>query len=407
MCFDFSWPHVRLSRQERRAVAGAVLLDLAVSSLFAWDVFVPSLSRQLAVPDESLAIVFSVGLAAFTTGVLAGGRAADRLPPRRLALGTAVGATAGLLGAAFAGSVAAVVVSFGVLLGLATGIGYATAVRVAGVITVNRGLVMGLVVSAYAAGTVVIAPAAEVLLSHVGRVATLCVLGVITAIALVLAATMLPAQAPVRRHSSRRGPVYSATTVRLWIVFGLGSAPCLAAFAHAGQLIHGPRVGATAVSLLSAGNLLGRLVAGPVSDRVGRSLSLHVNAAALVVACALLATVDNRAVALAVLLMLGTQYGALSALTPATTADVVPPDRLGATYGAIFTGWGLGGLCAPLVAAAAAAHLGWDQTFLVFLAPAVTAWVALSLPRTIHTAPTTQLHQPDSKPSRQGGRPDN
>ncbi len=388
-------------------MAGAVLLDLAVSSLFAWDVFVPTLSRQLLVPDESLAIVFSVGLAAFTTGVLAGGRAADRVAPRRLALGTAVGATAGLSGAALAGSVAALVVWFGVVLGLATGVGYATAVRVAGAITVGRGLVLGLVVSAYAAGTVVLAPAAEVLLDHVGRAATLCVLAVGTAVTLIVAAALLPAHPPERRHRSGRGPVYSATTVRLWIAFGLGSAPALAAFAHAGQLIPGPPVGAMAVSLLSAGNLLGRLIAGPVSDRVGRSLSLHLNAGALLLACTLLATIHSPTVALAALLMLGTQYGALSALTPATTADVVPPERLGATYGAIFTGWGLGGLCAPLAAAAAAALLGWDHVFLVFLAPAVIAWLAISLPRTIHPAPTTSAHQPDAQPSRQRSRPGN
>ena len=53
-----------------RPIAGAVLLDLAVSPLFAWAVFTPRLSRELGVDQPALATVFSVGLAAFTVGVL-------------------------------------------------------------------------------------------------------------------------------------------------------------------------------------------------------------------------------------------------------------------------------------------------------------------------------------------------
>ena len=63
---------------KRRALTGAVLLDLAVSPLFAWDVFTDSLGRDLGVSHALLAGVFSVGLAAFMLGVLVGGRAATR-----------------------------------------------------------------------------------------------------------------------------------------------------------------------------------------------------------------------------------------------------------------------------------------------------------------------------------------
>ena len=90
----------------KRAIAGAVLLDLAVSPLFAWDVFTGSLGRDLGAGEALLAGVFSVGLLAFMLGVLAGGRAADSVSPRRLALITLGGTVLGLLGSAVASSVA-------------------------------------------------------------------------------------------------------------------------------------------------------------------------------------------------------------------------------------------------------------------------------------------------------------
>jgi MFS family permease len=317
-----------------------VLLDLAVSVLFAWDVFVPALSRKLGVATGSLAIVFATGLAAFTVGVLGGGRLADRVAPRRLAAAVGAGVSLGTAGVAVVSSVAALVVVFGVLVGGSSGVGYATAVRAAGTVPTRRGLALGLVVSAYAAGTVAIAPAAAVLLDQVGSAGTFFVLAAVTAVVLTTAAVLLPARAPARQPSrGRRGPVLSGATMRLWLAFGLGSAPGLAAFGHAGELAGGTRAGAVAVTLLSAGNLTGRLVAGPLSDRIGRPLALHVSMAVLVVSSAVLGLAGNPPMALTALAALGTQYGALSTLAPAATADAVPAARLGATYGAVFTGW--------------------------------------------------------------------
>ncbi|GAA4763478.1 hypothetical protein [Actinomycetospora chibensis] len=65
----------------KRAVTGALLLDLAVSPLFAWDVFTDVLRWELGATDTALAGVFSVGLVAFMAAVVLGGRLADRAAP--------------------------------------------------------------------------------------------------------------------------------------------------------------------------------------------------------------------------------------------------------------------------------------------------------------------------------------
>ncbi|GAA1388272.1 OFA family MFS transporter [Pseudonocardia kongjuensis] len=375
---------------KRRALAGAVLLNLAVSPLFVWDVFTTSVARDLGVGQAQLAGVFSAGLVAFMAGVLVGGRVADVVSPRRLALCTAGGAVAGLLGSAAATTLPTLVLAFGVLLGGSTGLGYATAVRVAGTVASGHGLALGLVVSAYAIGTAVLAPVAATLLVTLGRGGTFLLLAGAVGAILAVATVLVPGHAAHPRaaqHGTARsdptGPSGrtrpSRPVIALWLAFGLGSAPALAAFAQAGQLSGTAGALALAVTLLNVGNFAGRLVAGPLSDRVGRPAALHANSALLLLACLPLAAGADGPVALAALLLLGTQYGALSTLTPAATSDVVPRERFGTTYGRVFTGWGLAGLLAPVAAATLATTIGYDGVYRAFLAVAALSWVCVAI----------------------------
>ncbi len=75
--------------------------------------------------------------------------------------------------------------------------------------------------------------------------------------------------------------------------------------------------------------------------------------------------------------MLGTQYGALSTLTPAATSDVVPAERFGTTYGLVFTSWGIAGLVAPVAAATLATVIGYGGVYLAFLVVAALSWAAV------------------------------
>ncbi len=367
---------------KRRALTGAVLLDLAVSPLFVWDVFTDSLGRDLGVSHTLLAGVFSVGLFAFMLGVLAGGRAADRIAPRRLALVALAGVVLGLLGSALAASLMLLFLSFGVLVGGSTGLGYATAVRVAGTMTSGRGLALGLVVSAYAAGTAGLAQIASMLLDALGRRGTFLVLAALLGVLLALAVLLVPGEHPEarRREDATRRPARpGGPVVALWLAFGLGSAPALAAFGQAGRLAGTPGAVALAVTLLNLGNFAGRLIAGPLSDRIGRRSALHANSALLVASCVPLASGATGPLALVALLVLGTQYGALSTLAPAATSDVVAPERFGTVYGLVFTSWGLAGLAAPVLAAALAAVVGYGTVYLAFLVVAALSWASVAV----------------------------
>lgn len=359
-----------------------MLLDFAVSPLFIWDTFTAALSRDLHVSLPSLSFVFSLSLAAFTVGVLVGGRAADSVAPRRLALVTGCGVVLGLGMAAIAVSLIVLIVGFGFVLGGTTGLGYATAVRVAGTVMAGRGGVMALVVSAYAAGAVVLAPVADGLLAVAGRAGMFASLAAGLGILVTGAALLLPGTPPPPRVTLRHGVKlvgpFRAPVPALWTMFFLGSAPALIAFAHAGQFAGRPQLAVVAVSLLNGGNFVGRLVAGPAFDRLGQAPVLHATAASLAGACLALAVApDHPAVTLTALLALGTQYGALSVLTPVATAEAVPNESFGTAYGMVFSGWGIAGLAGPVSAAWLATHIGYPAVSIVLVGVAALAWVAV------------------------------
>jgi MFS family permease len=168
------------------------------------------------------------------------------------------------------------------------------------------------------------------------------------------------------------------------VVFAGGAAPGLLVFADAAPLATGralsPSAAGLAVSLLSAGNLTGRLVAGWWSDRVGRLPAL---AAALVVAgisVTGLAAPPVPELVVTSFAVTGLAYGAVTALVPATTADRVGSDAFPRAYGWVFTAWGCAGLVVPLVGGPLAGA-GPERPALALTAalPVVPAAVALLL----------------------------
>ena len=149
-----------------------------------------------------------------------------------------------------------------------------------------------------------------------------------------------------------RDPVPRRDVALLWVVFAGGTAPGLLLFAHAVPVARdlqlGLRAAGLAVSALAAGNLIGRLVAGAGSDRIGRLPAVAVALSTGAVAIVALALPPSPPVVLAGYLGTGLAYGAVSALVPAATADRVGAAAFPTAYGVVFTGWGCAGLLAPL-----------------------------------------------------------
>ncbi|MBW3601660.1 MAG: MFS transporter [Actinobacteria bacterium] len=377
-------------------LVAAAAVNFAAGMLFAWSVFVPSLRADLGASPATLSAVFSASLVVFAAVVLTAGPLTDRRGPRSLAVASATTAGAGLGLTAAAPSVAVVALGYGGLFGLASGLGYVTVVTVASTrFGPRRGLALGIVVGAYAAGPIVVGPLATVSIDALDWRVTAAVLAVAVAAVTLVAAGWLPSgpasQESSSRSSSDSGTVEPSRPARveragvrwLWLLFLFASAPGLLVFAHATDIglergLAGPAAGGL-VGLLAAGNLAGRLLAGPLSDRLGTVAVMAAALGALTVAVVALGGSASASAALLALPVVGLEYGAVSTLLPAATADLVGRESFGASYGRAFSAWGVAGLVGPLAGARLQAVAGdYRPVFLASVAAAVAALVALA-----------------------------
>jgi len=108
-------------------------------------------------------------------------------------------------------------------------------------------------------------------------------------------------------------------------------------------------VGVLAVVALAIGNGGGRVLAGIVSDKIGRKLTMFlffVLQAIVIVALAVIGGKDAPPAMIMIILSLlvGANYGSNLSLFPSATKDYFGLKNFGVNYGLVFTSWGIGGL---------------------------------------------------------------
>jgi OFA family oxalate/formate antiporter-like MFS transporter len=109
-----------------------------------------------------------------------------------------------------------------------------------------------------------------------------------------------------------------------------------------------------AVAVLAIGNAAGRIVAGILSDRIGRRWTLMIvllcQAVLMFIAIPVTGSASTPAVVLVLIAtLIGFNYGANLSLFPSFTKDLWGLKNFGMNYGIVFTAWGVGGFVLPRI----------------------------------------------------------
>lgn len=368
------------------AVTFAALgVNLALGILYSWSVIAKFLTKPIAEGGLGFTatqgqIPYMIACGVFALIMVPGGRIQDKIGPKTVIMGAGIAAGIGLIGSSFWLTVAGLSIFFGIFFGTAMGLGYASttppAVKWFG--PEKRGLITGLVVSGFGCASVYAAPLTTYLIETIGMSRTLLSLGIVFFIVVVGLAQLIvdppkgylpPGVAPPpkqTRSKSRKKKTAGNLKVDfewnemvktpqfylLWLMFCFGS---LAGLLVIGQLSSialeqaGLALGFLLVALLAIFNAGGRIIAGVMSDKLGRTNTMLI----IFVAQAINFLCFNMYTSL-VPLVIGTAvagfcYGSCLSVFPATTADLFGMKNLGVNYGLVFTSWGAGGVFGGLI----------------------------------------------------------
>ena len=352
-----------------RVTMAGLGINLALGVLYAWSVVKKAIPKEWdgnEWTDLKKNLPYAVCCLVFALTMVPAGRAQDRFGPRWVALLGGITVGLGMILASFYTSCTGFVIGFGLLAGAGIGMGYAAATPAAvkWFPPKRTGMIAGLVVAGFGLASVYIAPLATWMIGHwstevagvkntgPGVQMTMLILGIAFLIAVGLLSQLLaiPPQGwkPAAPAGSAAAPkpavdftwpqmLATPQFYLMWVMYLFAAGAGLMIIANLAPIVQlqaKSDAGFILVALLAVGNAGGRIVAGSMSDLIGRKATMLI---VFLFQAALMFLMPFASVMWALVLMsmlVGANYGARN---------------FGVNYGWVFTAWGVGAAVLALV----------------------------------------------------------
>ena len=344
-------------------------INLALGILYAWSLIKVKIGDTFGWDKERLNDPYALCCLVFAFAMILAGRCQDKFGPRVTASigGLLVGA--GLFWISTTSDYTTWLLGFGVLVGIGIGFGYSSATPPAlkWFPPAKTGLIAGIVVAGFGLAPVYLAPLTDHLMKSGGVAHAMAFFSIFFTVVVVGLAQMLknpPAGfvAAPQKFSAANQPAVAAVNFSpseilrqpkfwlLWVIYFIGAGAGLMVISSVSGMAK-KTMGESAfiaVAVMALGNAGGRIIAGILSDKIGRRwtlmLVLLIQAALMFVAIPVTTSTDGpKFVIVLVATLIGFNYGANLSLFPSFTKDLWGLKNFGMNYGVLFTAWGVGG----------------------------------------------------------------
>lgn len=352
-------------------------VNLALGVLYTWSVFAAALIDQLHWSKTQASLPYTIACVVFAIIMVPAGQLVDRYGPKWIASLGGLFCGAGLIICGLTSSLPLAIVGFGIIAGIGIGLGYAapTPAAVKWFPAQKKGQIAGLVVAGFGLASVYISPMTNSFIKAWGVQKAFFVEGIIFLAAILIFSQALsfppagytpgtpvapspvrPAPKPVNvsgRDYSPREMLRTGQFWLLWIMFALTSSAGLMIIGHLAKIASLQAQitwGYLMVAALAIFNAGGRILAGFLSDRLGRTNTMLIVFLLQAVNMFLFSTYQTGATLITGACVAGLCYGSLLSLFPSTAYDFFGLKNAGVNYGLVFTAWGAGSLIGPIVA---------------------------------------------------------
>ncbi len=363
-----------------RFVGAALVMQLCLGVLYSWSVFRGPLETLNGWSKTESIQPFTYSLLFFTVAMVVAGFWQDKKGPRLVgSVGGVLLGTGCLLAALIGDTPLGLIISYGVLGGMGVGFAYVTPIATCVKwFPDKRGMIVGLAVMGFGAGSLIFAPLLEMLIGSdpsqfaetiprtfmiMATVFYVCVIGAAQVYRVPPAGWKPEGWAPPEGESAAAKQDFSPREMLstwqfyvLWTIYALGTSPGFVAIGQAAPLIReiaaegAALTGGAALGVMSFFNGIGRLFWGSLSDKIGRNLSTVAMYVVCLFACLFLLRTPSESGFWPVLMglcLVGFSFGGYLALLPSFTADYFGAKNIGANYGIMFTAYGISGMFVP------------------------------------------------------------
>jgi len=379
------------SRTRWLTLAGTVVMQFALGSVYTWSLFNGKLSAKLDEPISQVAFSFgllSLGLAIASS---VAGKLQERFGVRNVAIGAGILMAIGFYLTAHASNIYLLWLSAGVLVGLADGAGYLMSLsNCVKWFPERKGVISACAIGAYGLGSLGFKFICGYLLSVTSLENTFIIWGAMAMTMIIIGALMMtdaPAQQPTQNALGTTRDYTLSESMRLpqyWMLALMFLTACMSGLYIIGvakdigeSLVHlTSQTAANAVTVIAIANLSGRLVLGVLSDKMAR---IRVISLAQIVSLAgmslLLFTQMNETSFYLSVACVAFSFGGTITVYPSLVSDFFGLNNLTKNYGVIYLGFGIGSVLGSLIASL----FGGFTVIFSLIATLLTLSLAMSL----------------------------
>ena len=368
---NITYDQEKLTRHRWIILIASCLINLCIGSMYAWSSLSAPMEQEL---NANLSSVFSTANAVSFITMIIGGLMNDRHGPRWVMFTGGIMFGVGMFASGLAQNVTHLILSYGLCLGLGMSLVYGCTIsNTIKFFPDKRGMVGGMTTASYGISSVIFAPLADWICSYVGARMTFKILGAIFLV-VICCGSFLMARCPtgfvptgfVPKVPATAGKVADRTPLEMLkmpvfyvmlVMLTCGGTFGLMVISGAKGLALGmteasASVATLFVSVLCLFNTAGRLIAGTLSDKLGRinTLTFALGIALVGLATLYVCGMNGSIVLFAVgLMLIGICFGTFMGVFPGFCTDQFGTRYNTVNYGIMWVGFSAAGILGPTV----------------------------------------------------------